>query len=120
MAVATMAVSAVGMSASAYGGTSYFTVNGVSIEKYIDGARTAGGGHTKCNSLSCSNVHIKVIGTYASTGSKSDEFNQTRGTASVGIGADSGKIFKQVNTEHKATINGVTNNPPSTMVVYIG
>ena len=108
MAVTTLAVSMAGMSANAYGGYNYETFNNVSIEKYIDCAKYGAGGHTKCTSQACSYVYVSINATNSSTGSKSDSFFATRGTASVHIEPDSGKTFKTGTTSHYVVISGVS------------
>lgn len=118
MAVASLAVGMVGMSASAYGGSGTFIVNGVSVIRGIDCTRTVVSAYTECNAQSCSRVYVSITGTYASTGSKSDSFSITRRKAPVNITADSGKIFSRGNSYHSATINGFSGS--DTMVVYVG
>lgn len=106
MAIASLAVGMVGMSASAYGGYNYETYNNVSVEKYIDCSKSVAGGHTKCESTSCSYVYVSVTANNSSTGSKSDSFFITRGTASVYVTPDSGKSFSNASTSHYVTISG--------------
>lgn len=118
MAVASLAVGMVGMSASAYGGSGSFSVDDVSATKSIDGSRTVISASTECNAQSCSKVYTSIKGTYASTGEKSDWFEITRGKATAKVSAESGKIFKQGNSTHKIIINGTPGS--DTMVVYIG
>lgn len=118
MAVTALAVNMIGMGASAYGGSGSFTVNGTSVSRSIDGTRTVVYATTSCNSQNCSNVYVSVTGTYASTGSKSDSFSMTRGTAEVTVKAENNKIFSKGNSYHQATINKVTGG--DSMSVYIG
>lgn len=106
MAVASLAVGMVGMSASAYGGYNYETYNNVSVEKYIDCSKGVAGGHTKCDSTSCSYVLVSVTANNSSTGSKSDRFYLTRGKAEVYVTPDSGKSFSNASTSHYVTISG--------------
>lgn len=118
MAVASLAVGMVGMSASAYGGSGTFTVNHESVGKSIDGTRTVIVATTTNDLRSCSYVFTSITGTYASTGSTYDSFFVTRGTAPADVHSEDGKIFKRGNSYHTATINGVSGS--DTMVVYIG
>lgn len=114
MAVTTLTVGSVGISASAveprYGGSGTFTVNGVSVNKSIDGYKTTAAGSTSCNSTLCSWVYVSVSGYYNSTQCFSDYNFATRGKASVGFSAESGKEFIRVTSYHSATINGIDGN----------
>ena len=106
IAVASIATGMIGMSASAYGGYNYETYNNVSVEKYIDCVKSNAGGHTKCDSTSCSYVYVSVTATNSSTGSKTDSFFITRGKASIYVQPDSGKSFSKASTSHYVTISG--------------
>lgn len=123
MAVASLAVGMVGMSASAYGGYNYETYNNVSVEKYIDCSKSVAGGHTKCDSTSCSYVLVSVTANNSSTGLKSDRFyltrGLTRGKAEVYVTPDSGKSFSNASTSHYVTISG-SSKWLNCMIAYAG
>lgn len=110
MAVTTLTVSMTSIGTSTaeprYGGYNYETYNGVSVEKYIDCSKTIAGGHTKCESASCSYAYVSVTANHSSTGSKTDYFFVTRGKASVYVTPDSGKSFSNARTSHYVTISG--------------
>ena len=121
MAVASLAISATGVIASAaearYGGSGTFYVNGTAVTKYIDGYKTTAAGSTTCNPEYCSSVSVSVTGNYAEGGSKSDYYAATRGTVSVGFGAESGKSFNKISSSHSATIGTTTGSED--MLVYV-
>lgn len=119
MTVASLAVGMVGMSASAYGGYNYETYNNVSVEKYIDCSKSVAGGHTKCDSTSCSYVLVSVTANISSTGSKLDRFYLTRGKAEVYVTPDSGKSFSNASTSHYVTISG-SSKWLNCMIAYAG
>lgn len=111
MAVTSLVVSMTSFSASAveprYGGSGTFTVNGVSVTKSIDGYKTTAAGSTTCNSDECSKVYISIKGYYTATQYLSDSYHVTRGKASVGFPADSGREFIKVTSYHSAIIDSV-------------
>lgn len=119
MAVATLAAGMVGMSASAYGGYNYETYNGVSVEKYIDCVKSSANAHTKCDSEDCSYVYTVLTAYHSSTGSKTDTFHITRGTAPTHLNPDSGKSFKNATTSHYVTISN-SSKWLSGMTAYAG
>lgn len=112
MAVTSLVVSMTSFSTSTveprYGGSSTFSVNGVSVTKSIDGYKTTAAGSKTCNSSLCSFVYVSVKGYYTATQYLSDSNYATRGKASVGFPADSGREFIKVTSYHSATINGIS------------
>ena len=107
LATATMAVGTVGICASAAGGWGTFTVNGVTVNKYIDVSKTAAGAISSCSASSCSYLYVSITAYHASTGSKFADDYVTRGYVSVSVTPDNGKIFSHGSSYHYAIINNV-------------
>lgn len=107
MAATTLAIGMSSMSTSAAGGWGSFTVNDVTISKYIDVSKTAAGAISSCSASSCSYLYVSITAYHASTGSKFADDYVTRGSVSVSVTPDNGKIFSHGSSYHYAIINNV-------------
>ena len=121
MAVTTLAVGMTGFSASAvearYGGSGTFTVNGVSVNKSIDGYKSSAGGSTSCNSTLCNWVYVSVSGYYSNSQFYTEDDYATRGSVSVGFPAETGRKFIKVMSYHSATISGINGTDEMTVIL---
>ena len=105
LATATMAVSAVSMNASAYGGCQTFYVNGAPVIACIDITKSVGYASTECNSSNCSYVSVELTCFHSSSGYKNDWAYAGNGKVEVYLYPDSGKQFSRGESEHAATVD---------------
>lgn len=105
LATATMAIGAVNMNASAYGGCINHNLNNETVTTCIDVSKSVGYASTTCNAESCSFISVYLICYHASTGFKSGYDNRTRGTVSMHVYPDTGKVFLNGSSTHNAVVN---------------
>lgn len=105
LATATMVVNAVSMNASAYGGCTNHIFNGETVTTCIDVSKSVGYASTTCNAESCSFISVYLICYHASTGFKSGYDSSTRGTVSMYVYPDTGKVFLNGNSTHRVIVD---------------